>query len=147
MDVRSFGYALRSERVRRGLTQEQFAAIGGVKRLSQHHYEQGTRAPDVNYLLELAYFGVDIAALLDLQRPSPQAMYNLDTVVEAYRVVDEMGVDSEKRPLPVDERARLFRILVGTLAQQEAMLKSQVQPASKFIEAPPWPPPGTLVRR
>lgn len=48
------GRRLREERERLGLTQEQFAAIGGIKKRAQVRYESGDRAPDAGYLLRLA---------------------------------------------------------------------------------------------
>lgn len=47
----SFGSRLRQERDRLRLTQEKFAELGGVKRVSQHLYEQDVRVPDINYLI------------------------------------------------------------------------------------------------
>jgi transcriptional regulator with XRE-family HTH domain len=42
----SFGRRLREARDRLRLTQQQFAELGGVKRVSQHLYEQDAGVPD-----------------------------------------------------------------------------------------------------
>ena len=53
----SIGERLREERERLDLNQEQLGAIGGVKKLSQFNYENNKRAPDTDYLVQLAKFG------------------------------------------------------------------------------------------
>ena len=60
----SFGRRLREARDRLRLTQEQFAELGGVKRVSQHLYEQDARVPDLNYLLRLKEHGIDVGHLV-----------------------------------------------------------------------------------
>ena len=54
-----------SERLRKvrndmGLTQADFAELGGVKVLAQTNYERGMRVPSLEYLLKLKESGVDI---------------------------------------------------------------------------------------
>ncbi|PCH67057.1 MAG: hypothetical protein COC12_12045 [Rhodobacteraceae bacterium] len=47
-----------------GLNQTDFAALGGVKKHAQFHYETGKRVPDVSCLGGIAEGGVDIVYLL-----------------------------------------------------------------------------------
>ena len=51
---------LKAERERLGLTQTEFAALGGVGRKTQFNYEAGERAPDAVYLAAVQRAGVDV---------------------------------------------------------------------------------------
>lgn len=57
----SRGLRIREERERLGLTQDEFGALGGVKRLAQSNYESGKREPPTPYLDLLREHGVDVA--------------------------------------------------------------------------------------
>ncbi len=46
------------------ISQEQMAAVGGVKRNAQANYERGTRRPDAEYLMALAEHEIDVLYLL-----------------------------------------------------------------------------------
>lgn len=59
----SFGSRLREERERLGLSQAQFAEVGGVARTTQNIYESDIRSPDVAYLGKLRDIGVDASYL------------------------------------------------------------------------------------
>jgi transcriptional regulator with XRE-family HTH domain len=48
-----FPIRLREERKRKGLSQTEFAALGGVKKLSQLQYEKGERLPSLEYIASL----------------------------------------------------------------------------------------------
>lgn len=119
----SFGSRLRAEREARRLTQEQFAALGGVKRVSQHLYEQDVRVPDLNYLLRLQEHGVDIGRLF-LQETSAlggrTGATALDMCVAAFRTVDEFARNASGEPLPYPERERFFTFLCSTLMQDDS---------------------------
>ena len=104
------------------LTQEQFAELGGVKRVSQHLYEQDARVPDLNYLLRLKEHGVDVGRLV-LGKSSEQAttQNSVDLLVAAFRTVDEFARDDGGNPLPYTERERFFSFLCTTLSQTTAV--------------------------
>lgn len=53
------GERLREVRVNMGLTQKDFAELGGVKTLAQTNYERGVRYPTLEYLIELEKSGVN----------------------------------------------------------------------------------------
>jgi transcriptional regulator with XRE-family HTH domain len=59
---------LRDERLRIGLSQDEFATVGGVARRSQSAYESDERAPDAAYLLAVREIGVDIGYVLTGER-------------------------------------------------------------------------------
>ena len=60
----SIGERLREERERIDLNQEQLGAIGGVKKLAQFNYENNKRAPDTDYLVQIAKIGIDVNYVL-----------------------------------------------------------------------------------
>jgi SOS regulatory protein LexA len=118
----TFGARLRMERDRLKLTQLQFAALGGVKRVSQHLYEQDVRVPDVNYLLRLQQHDVDVGFLV-CGAPSIltglQSGASLDLFTSAFRSVDEFARDARGEPLALVERERFFHFLCMTLLSHE----------------------------
>lgn len=115
----SFGRRLREVRERLRLTQEQFAELGGVKRVSQHLYEQDARVPDLNYVQHLKDHGVDVGYLiLGSNTDQGSATYSpVDLYVAAFRTVDEFARDGAGNPLPYAERERFFSFLCTTLSQ------------------------------
>lgn len=116
----SFGARLRAERLRRELTQEQFATIGGVSRVSQHLYENDARSPDTDYLLKLAEHGVDVGKLLMPGRVEHRPA-DRSALLMAFRVVDQMARDALGNPLPLDERERHFNTLITALETSQAV--------------------------
>jgi transcriptional regulator with XRE-family HTH domain len=58
------GSRLHEERLRLGLNQTDFGAIGGVTKATQINYEKGERSPDANYLLAVTARGVDLMYVL-----------------------------------------------------------------------------------
>ncbi|WP_426114821.1 helix-turn-helix domain-containing protein [Pseudomonas sp. DSP3-2-2] len=66
--MNNLGARLKEERKSLGLSQQQFAAIGGVEANAQGKYESGERTPRSDYLAALGIKGVDILYLLSGQR-------------------------------------------------------------------------------
>ncbi len=58
--METLGRRLRAERLRLGLSQEEFAAVGGLGIKAQSRYELDERTPDVTYMTALTVIGVDI---------------------------------------------------------------------------------------
>ncbi|MDR3428999.1 helix-turn-helix transcriptional regulator [Silvimonas sp.] len=63
-----------SERTRLGLGQEEFAALGGVSRNTQSRYEKSASKIDLNYLDNLARYGVDAVYVLTGQRTNREEL-------------------------------------------------------------------------
>lgn len=55
---------LRKERQRLRFSQAEFAALGGIQRRAQVHYEAGEREPDAGYLASIAKAGADVQYIL-----------------------------------------------------------------------------------
>ena len=66
--MNSLGSRLKEERKALGLSQQDFAAIGGVEANAQGKYENGQRMPRSNYLSALGHNGVDVLYLLSGRR-------------------------------------------------------------------------------
>jgi len=130
----TFGARLRSAREKLGVSQERFATLGGVKRVSQHLYEQNVRVPDLNYLLGLHEHGIDIGYLiLGESAWAPK----VPLLKAAFRAVDEFAQDKNGKPLPYPERERFFSFLCAALAQDDSatdMTELQAK-LSKFVGA------------
>jgi transcriptional regulator with XRE-family HTH domain len=62
------GARLKEERKSLGLSQQEFAAIGGVEANAQGKYESGERTPRSNYLAAIGVRGVDLLYLLSGRR-------------------------------------------------------------------------------
>jgi len=83
----TFGNRLKIERQRVGLTQVDFAEIGGVSRATQISYEQSKGSPDVAYWQAVANIGVDVGFVLTGVRSSCEKPLN---VVDALKIALEM---------------------------------------------------------
>ncbi|PHM36182.1 transcriptional regulator [Xenorhabdus mauleonii] len=86
----SFGERIKEERKKLGLTQVQFASVGGVQPTTQVNYEKGLRTPDAAYLEKIAMAGCDVLYILTGNR-SPAADISSDEqkLIENYRAMNE----------------------------------------------------------
>ncbi|KAB8046229.1 helix-turn-helix domain-containing protein [Janthinobacterium rivuli] len=89
--MRSIGEILKEERQRLGMNQEDFAAVGGLKRRAQTLYEQGERAPDALYLRALAGIGVDVHYILTGERLQSAVTSDERELLDGYRSMDVRG--------------------------------------------------------
>lgn len=78
--------------MRIGLSQSEFAAIGGLGKQAQLNYESGARSPDANYLAALTKLGVDVRYVITGERTTqsttPQEEVEL---LEGFRQLNEVG--------------------------------------------------------
>lgn len=95
----NFAARLREERKRRKLSQEAFAALGGVHLNSQSSYEKGASEPKADYLAGLAASGVDVHWLLTGRRSQGALDEDLSVVVDAIA------------PLSGDQRAAILAVI------------------------------------
>lgn len=101
VQMNTIGARLREERLRLGLSQEEFAAIGGVLRRAQSHYESDERSPDAKYLSAVAELGVDLLYVLRGTRQASDEAGEAATggefdteeqeLIESYRALNEAG--------------------------------------------------------
>lgn len=97
--MNTIGSRLREERLRLGLSQDEFAAVGGVLRRAQSNYESDERSPDAKYLRAIADIGVDVLYILRGKRhalaPERAEAAQLDAdereLVDTYRQFNDVG--------------------------------------------------------
>jgi len=89
--MRSIGEILKEERQRLGMNQEDFAAVGGLKRRAQTLYEQDERAPDALYLRALSGIGVDVHYILTGERLQSAVTADERELLDGYRSMDVRG--------------------------------------------------------
>lgn len=85
------GERLREERERLGFNQTDFAAIGGLTKLTQLNYEQNKRAPDSVYLAAIAKAGADVQYIITGQRSGERLPSREAALLDNYRHSDDKG--------------------------------------------------------
>lgn len=94
------GERLKEERDRLGLSQTDFAALGGAGRKTQFNYETGERAPDGAYLAAIASVGADVLYILTGQRggasPAPALKPDEAALLDNYRHCSAEGKNAVK---------------------------------------------------
>lgn len=115
-----FGARLRTERERLGYTQSTFAELAGVKRVTQYLYETEDGVPNLRYLRAISDAGADVHYLLFGSRSGETRLSLNPAVLEKlFRVVDELGRDKKGRPLALDSRVHMFKLLVAAYEDRD----------------------------
>lgn len=86
------GKRLKEEREKLGLSQTDFAAIGGVGRKSQFNYEENERKADTAYLEKIAGIGADVRYIITGDRKGqPPLVLTADeqVLLNGFRALDE----------------------------------------------------------
>lgn len=117
---RSLGQRWKQERLRLGLSQEEFASKGGVSRATAYLYESGDRVPSMEFLVRLLSIGVDLGFLIYGERGSANRISPIDSKLSSdiFEFVDECARDKKGRPLPAKDRFAIFNSLRSSLAGQ-----------------------------
>lgn len=89
--MRSIGEILKEERLRLAMNQDDFAAVGGLKRRAQTLYEQNERSPDAMYLRALAAIGVDVQYILTGEQAASALTQFEKDLLAGYRNLDQRG--------------------------------------------------------
>ncbi|WP_310731446.1 helix-turn-helix domain-containing protein, partial [Burkholderia pseudomultivorans] len=88
----SIGARLREERLRIGLSQAEFAALGGLSNKAQLSYESGARSPDANYLAALAKIGVDVLYVITGERATQSKLPpDVADLVDSFLQLNDIG--------------------------------------------------------
>ena len=101
------GARLKEERERLGMNQTDFAARGGVSKVTQFNYESGRRSPDALYLAAVGSLGVDVLYIVTGQRASEAVGLAPD---EAALVDDYRHSTQDRRKSLKEMSAALARI-------------------------------------
>lgn len=86
-----FGERLKQERQRLGMNQDDFAAVGGVKKRAQISYEKDERSPDAVYLCALLEIGVDVWYVMTGTVSAAVLTGDESELVSGYRNLDARG--------------------------------------------------------
>lgn len=114
----SIGSRLRDERLRLGLSQEDFARIAGVQRRAQIRYEQDEREPSARYLEAIASVGADVTYILTGRRERPASELTDRARLKAAIEVIEEGLGDKR--LPPDKKAEAILLAYELLAEPTA---------------------------
>lgn len=125
-----FSRRLRSERERLGLSQTDFGAIAGVKRNAQMNYENGTRAPDADYLSAIAEAGVDIHYVVTGKRVLTESdvQTELKNLADAWEAI-EIALREANKTLPVDKMRQAAEALYQAVKNGEG----QAEPLARLL--------------
>ncbi|MDZ4036171.1 helix-turn-helix transcriptional regulator [Burkholderia gladioli pv. alliicola] len=100
--MNTIGSRLREERLRLGLSQDEFAAVGGVLRRAQANYESNERSSDTKYLSAIAGLGVDLLYIIlgvrsvsaepqSASEPATTLEDDEHLLIDGYRQLNEAG--------------------------------------------------------
>ncbi|WP_419685755.1 helix-turn-helix domain-containing protein [Burkholderia theae] len=78
--------------MRIGLSQAEFAALGGLGKQAQLNYESDARSPDANYLAALSKVGVDVLYVITGERAQgPGVPDDEAELLEGFRQLNDVG--------------------------------------------------------
>lgn len=119
----TLGGRLREERTRLGMSQEQFGALGGVRKQAQIKYEKGERKPDSAYFEGIAAAGADIGFILTGQ-PSEAGPAKLEYRLGALKTTTEKA--HEFSALSPRKQMLVRDILFGVAISESALLDQTI---------------------
>ena len=90
-NMSTIGEALKAERLRLGMNQDEFGAAGGVKKRTQISYEQDERSPDAVYLRAISSIGVDVQFILTGDQATASLTQDEKELLTGYRGLDLRG--------------------------------------------------------
>ena len=121
----TLGTRLRQERARLSLTQDQFAALGGVARLAQSKYENDQHSPSADYLQRLLLAKVDVLYVLSGQIGRDASALNWDDGHEAFSFVMKNFLGKPGKTYTSDQLFEIFRSLWQTMMDGAAASPTQ----------------------
>lgn len=99
IEIDEFALRLKEERERLGLSQHDFAQLGGVNRITQMRYETKVNFPSVDYLCLLGQNGIDTLYILYGQRGSQMVeTSNPAGLIHAMQWVDDIMAQHNYQP-------------------------------------------------
>lgn len=131
----TLGTRLRQERTRLCLTQDQFAAIGGVARLAQSKYEHDQHSPSADYLQKLLLAKVDVLYVLSGQIKRDVSAIDWDDGREAFSFVMKNFVGKPGKAYTSDQLFEIFKKCWQTMmdATQSSSIQSTALPAKQPV--------------
>lgn len=132
--MNDFSSRLIEERLRLNLSQEEFGALGNVKKLAQFNYEKGVRTPDASYLQAIAEHGVDVCYLLTGKRTENEKNIEseLEYLADAWEAID-YALDQASKYLPSTKKRQAAKALY--LAFKEGEIQDFKRGANLLLAA------------
>ncbi|AOJ94344.1 helix-turn-helix domain-containing protein [Burkholderia multivorans] len=146
MVEKMIGDRLKEERMRIGLSQAEFAALGGLGKQAQLNYESGTRSPDANYLAALAKIGVDVLYVITGERATQSKLPpDVADLVDSFLQLNDIGRAAVQGAingyLHIGEMTvsgqpskRIPRIAANRMAKLDAFVEEEVKAAQANVE-------------
>ena len=123
-----YGDRIRSERVRLGFTQAEWARRCGVSKTSQVAYEAGTYKPDIAYLDGAIALGADPSYLLSGRPMAAMAAAEFDWgLAEKLMTIIDAWAATRPAPVPTATRARLLKLLYSQHSMHRELDEQDVQ--------------------
>lgn len=103
---------LRQERERLGVSQDEFARLLGISRVTQNYYENGSREPGLSYLSAFGQNGGDLLFLLFADEAAHEYVDLIDWALfdKVWDWVERVAIDSKGNPYPPDLKKKAFRL-------------------------------------
>jgi len=123
---------IREERLRLGMNQTNFGALGGVTKESQLNYESGERRPDTAYLERVAAGGADVLYIL--------AGMRLKLVMEVQNPKleldpDEIELLNDYRHIPEATRRGLRTVIASCAQVGSSLQRKHESPMQTMVAA------------
>lgn len=120
-DPKTIGKRLRIERRRLGLTQEEFAQAGGIRRTALYQYEKGDRRPSLDFLLACVSVGLDLSFIIFGERrlrPVSEIRLSDQEHARIFALVNTYARDSRGRALAPEHQQELLSQLCRIASDQ-----------------------------
>jgi transcriptional regulator with XRE-family HTH domain len=128
--VQYFGERLKSERVRLGFSQEDFASECAISKRSQVNYEKSERAPDLNYLANLDALGGNVDYVVTGKRQAINEDKLRDSLEVVFNVLDALRETGED--ISNERAAQLVSMIYDLLAKGKSLDENDLQWLTKM---------------
>ncbi|MFY3955503.1 helix-turn-helix domain-containing protein [Achromobacter xylosoxidans] len=120
------GARLKDERERLGMTQQDFAALGGASKRSQIEWEKGGQVPNAEFLAALDARGVDVLYVVTGRRDETnQVSTELQRMADAWETL-EMALEAAGRELSPAKKRKAADALYQASKAQMSMDKDKL---------------------
>lgn len=94
------------------MSQDEFARLLGISRVTQNYYENGSREPGLSYLSAFGQNGGDLLFLLFADEAAHEYVDLIDWALfdKVWDWVERVAIDSKGNPYPPDLKKKAFRL-------------------------------------
>jgi transcriptional regulator with XRE-family HTH domain len=134
-DIRSeFGARLVQERHRVGRSQADLARAAGISKPTQLAYEQGNRAPGLDYLMRMSLAGLDLWFLMwgTPQKVHVMQSFDWDLLAKIQEAMEQWALDNDLLITP-SKRVELSRVVYELCLAKGAFSATDVDRVLKLV--------------